>query len=119
MLSHVISEYIDDCFNQGDTCNECVHNVIDMTVLFNSLNFVIHPDKTSSMPKQVIKISGFVINSIEMDVTLTDEKEDEIKKITKAMLLSNVIMIRNLAECIGKLVASFPAVMEGPLYYRE
>ena len=42
-----------------------------------------------------------------------------MKRITKAILSSNVVTIRNLAECIGKLVASFPAVMEGPLYYRQ
>ena len=52
-----------------------------------------------------------------MVVSLTDEKKDERKRITKTILSSNVITICNLAECIGKLVASFPAVMEGPLYY--
>ena len=103
--------------NQGDTFYECVHNVIDAIVLFDSLNFVIHPDKTSFMPKQVIKILGFVINSVEMVVSLTDEKKDERKRITKTIISSNVITICSLAECIGKLVASFPAVMEGPLYY--
>ena len=58
MLSHILSGYIDDIFNQGDTYNDCVHNVIDTIVLFDSLNFVTHPDKTSFMPKQVIKILG-------------------------------------------------------------
>ena len=90
-----------------------------MIVLFDSLNFVINPDKTSFMPKQVIKILGSAINSVEMVITLTNEKKNEIKRVTKAILSSNVITIRNLAECIGKLVASFPAVMEGPLYYRQ
>ena len=118
MLLCMISRYIYDFFSQGDTYNESLHNVIDTIVLFDSLNFVIHPDETSFMPKQVIKILGFVINLVAMVVTLTNEKKDEIKRITKATL-SNVITIPNIAECIGKLVASFPAVMEGPLYYRQ
>ena len=101
------------------THSECVHNVIGTIVLLDSFNFVIHPDKTSFRPKQVIKILGFVINSVEMVVMLTDEKKDEIKRITKAILSKNVITIRNLAECIGKLVASFPAFMEDPPYYRQ
>ena len=61
MLSYIILGYIDYVFNQGDTYNECVHYVIDTIVLFDSLNFVIQPEKTSFMPKQVIKILGFVI----------------------------------------------------------
>ena len=30
---HIISGHIDNFFSQGDTYNECVHNVIDMLVL--------------------------------------------------------------------------------------
>ena len=56
---HIIAIYIDDLVNVGLTFDECIENVITSTKLLNSLGFIIHPDKSIFLPKQV----GFNINS--------------------------------------------------------
>jgi len=61
---------------------------------------------------------GLVLNSNEMTVSLTPTKA--IKLQSKAVELRNTpsLTIRAVSEVIGLMVASFPGVMYGPLYYR-
>ena len=60
---HVIAIYIDDLINIGLTFDECVKNVIASIKRLNSLEFVIHPDKSIYLPKQETTFLGFNINS--------------------------------------------------------
>ncbi len=53
-----------------------------------------------------------------MQVTLTTDKADCIAQMCIAVLQSALVTIQQLAELVGKLVASFPGVMYGPLFYR-
>ena len=54
--------------------DQCVRNVKDTTVLFDKLGLVVHPEKTVFIPTQVLKILGFVLNSVTMTLQLTREK---------------------------------------------
>ena len=54
-------------------------NVIDTIILFDQLGLVVHPEKSSFIPTQVIVILGFVINSVKMTVQLTTEKAVNLK----------------------------------------
>ena len=76
---HLSCVYVDDTYLQGDTYSECQQNVHDTAALLLSLGFTIHPDKSFLKPTQVIIFLGFVINSIEMTITLTTEKKGKIK----------------------------------------
>ena len=42
--------------------------------LFSRLGFNIHPEKCIFIPRQIIELLGFVINSLEMTVSLSQEK---------------------------------------------
>ena len=66
--------HLDDLYLQGRTYDDCVKNVIDTTVLFDKLGLVVHPEKFSFIPSQVLVILGFIINSLTMTIQLTTEK---------------------------------------------
>lgn len=54
-----------------------------------------------------------------MTIRLTDEKKDKLICLITTMLASDKIKIRCVAQIIGHMVSSFPAVQYGPLYYRK
>ena len=54
-----------------------------------------------------------------MTIELTKEKKEKIVNHYEEALSNRVISIRQLAKVIGNLVAAFPAVPNGKLYYRE
>ena len=78
-LGHISVSHIDDSYLQGDDYADCANNVLDTTKLLDGLGFIIHPDKSSFIPDQVITILGFQINSILMKVFPTAEKIQKIK----------------------------------------
>ena len=106
----------------GDSELECVQNVKASLCLFEKLGFVIHPEKSVLAPTHVITYLGFEINSVDMTVTLMRDKKKKQKKNfnTAASLLTlNSCSIRFLVKFIGQIVASFPGVKYGPLWYRN
>ena len=52
MNNSIISGYIDDFFLQGQSYSTCEDTVFQAITLFDKLGFVIHPDKSSLIPKQ-------------------------------------------------------------------
>jgi hypothetical protein len=67
----------------------------------------------------MVKVLGFHINSIEMKITLTHDKIIAISKLCNSLMKEQYITIRFLAKVIGNIVACFPAVTFGQLYYRQ
>ena len=119
-MGHISAAHIDDCYLQSQTYEQCVGNVIDTILLLDSLGWVVHPLKSIFIPAQEIVTLGFIINSVSMTIRLTVEKARELKQSCEKLLKSNKpLTIRQLATVIGKIVASFPGVMFGPLYYRD
>ena len=70
----IVSGYIDDTFLVGDSVEDCWNNVLDTVNMFQNLGFVIHPDKSVFEPTQKLVFLGFIIDSKNMTVSLTDEK---------------------------------------------
>ena len=97
----------------------CQENVSVTVHLLQKLGFTIHPDKSILIPTQIIVFLGFVINSLDMTISLTLEKLGKILHMVRHILDAEYITIRAVASCIGLLVSSFPAVQFGPLYYRN
>ena len=94
-------------------------NVIDTTVLLDKLGLVVHPEKSTLIPTQVLTILGFVINSVAMTIQLTREKATSLQNVCTELLANPSPSIREVASVIGKVVSSFPGVMHGALYYRH
>lgn len=111
--------HVDDLYLPGQTYEKCVLNVIDTTVLLDKLGLVVHPEKSTLMPTQVLFILGFVINSVAMIIQLTREKATSLQNACTELLANPSRSIREVDSVIGEIVSSFPGVMHGALYYRH
>lgn len=117
-LGHVSSNYLDDSLLVGNSIDECSSNIDDTVHLFDTLGFVVHPEKSVLTPTQRITYLGFEIDSAQMTVSLTVERQEKILSSCKSLYISQKGSIRKVAGLIGLLVSSFPAVPLGPLHYR-
>ena len=115
---HLSSSYIDDSYLQGDDFKDCVTNVIATIKLFDSLGFVIHPFKSVPVPSQRITYLGFVLDSIEMKIYLSQDKVQKLKDACDKILGCSNPSIREVSSLLGLMTASFPTVMYGPLHFR-
>ena len=127
-LSHLreqmcsILGYIDDFLLWALTYTECAKNVQMAVDLFIKLGFFIHPEKSVFNPTTRLIFLGFIIDSILMTVTLTDEKKERLQNLIDNMLSKNdayLFKIREVARIIGLIVSSLPASLYGALYYRK
>ena len=116
---HIPVAHLDDLYLQGQTYEKCVLNVIDTTVLLDKLGLVVHPEKSTFIPAQVFTILGFVINSLAMTIQLTREKATGLQNVCFELLENSSPSIREVASVIGNIVASFPGVIHGALYYQH
>ena len=83
---HIAVAHLDDLYLQGQTYEKCVLNVIDTTVLLDKLGLVVHPEKSTFIPTQVLTILGFVINSVTMTIHLTREKATSLQNVCTELL---------------------------------
>ena len=116
---HVVLGYLDDTLIIGRSHRQATKAVTATSELLSELGFIIHPTKSVIEPVQEIKFLGFVLNSIDMTVTLPSDKKEELKETCTALLENATPSIRQVARVIGKLVAAFPAAQYGLLHYRE
>lgn len=87
--------------------------------LLDSLGFIIHKEKSVLKPCKELRYLGFVLNSEDMTVTLPEERKQKVLLACSELKRKHKITIRELAQVIGQLVATFPAVLWGPLFYRN
>ena len=80
-IGHKNVAYIDDSLLISSTYSECKTNIKDTVHLLDSLGFTIHPIKSVLEPTQTITFVGFVINSQNMCVKLTTEKNKKYYRI--------------------------------------
>ena len=113
-----LADYIDDLFTIGKTYSICSSNVDKIIELLDSLGFVIHPDKSLFEPSQNMEFLGFIINTVDMSLRLTPNKEITIIELCSCILDSVTVSIRTLAKLLGKFASSFMAVPFGRLHYR-
>ena len=116
---HLSSGYIDDSYLQADGYQDCLANVVDTIQLFDSLGFIIHPEKSVFIPTQIITFLGFVLDSRTMKVCLTEQKQQKLKNAYLHAIDIQRPTIRLVAQLLGLMTSSFPGVMYGPLHYRR
>ena len=112
------SIYIDDIFIQNNSFTTCSKQVDYTMKLIKSLGFTLS-EKSSPIPNQTLRHLGFVLNSQSMTVSLAEDKKDKLQSLLTHMSHTTFCSIRDLAQLIGSLVATFPAVPYGPVFYRH
>ena len=101
---HVVSDYIDDTYHQQQLFNDALNSLHACKSLFTSLGLLIHPEKSLDIPSEVATVLGFIINSLDMTISLTTEKKSSFRELCHRIMQSNQITIRDLARLNGKLV---------------
>ena len=116
---HNLVAYIDDSLLQGDTKEECFDNVRETGELMDNLGYTVHPEKSVFQPNQRILFLGFLLDSISMTVSVSDEKRTNVcEKIVK-LLEKKRCSIRDFASVLGSLVALDPGVWIGPIFWKR
>jgi hypothetical protein len=110
--------FIDDIYLQGDTYEECKLNVEKTRLQLQKLGFLVHPDKSEFVPKQKLSFLGFEWDSHTMSVAVNKHRALKVKQSCDDLLAARKWTIRELSQVIGQIVACFPGVLWGPLYYR-
>ena len=116
---HISTVFLDDSLLIGYSEWECIMNVRESLCAISSAGFIVHPVKSVFTPTQQIQYLGVVIDSESMTVKLTQERMDSLKQSCHELLQVHCPSVREVAEVVGKIVASFPAVQYGPLHYRS
>ena len=118
-LNYILAAYLDDIFTTNLQFKKCLEGVITSVKLFDKLGFVVNIKKSQLIPKQKIRLLGFIIDSNKMIIYLDNTKKENIRKICEEIILCSVQSIRKVSSVIGTLVSSFPGVKFGKLYYRS
>lgn len=116
---YTIVGYIDDSILIAESKEKLQKAIDESLTLLDGLGFTIHPEKSVIYPTQQIEFLGFLLDSTNMTVSLIDRKKEKIKTFCCKMLSQNQVVIRELAQLIGNLVAAEQAVELAPLHYKS
>ena len=116
-----ISPYIDDIIAMHDDDDQYMPIATYAARLFDKLGYTINLAKSVLPPDRmtVIEHLGFIFNSTEMTVQLTEKKQNRIAILAENLLTAKKSSLQQLAQFIGKLVAAEPGFTHAPLYYKE
>ena len=119
LKGHVSSGYLDDSFLEGDSYDSCLSNVQDTLTLLRDLGFCPNLDKSVVQPTHVLEHLGFILNSLDMSVSITDCNFRKFLDTADKILQCTIIPIRLVARLVGIMVSFFPGVEYARLFYRQ
>ena len=79
---------------------------------------MVHPEKSVLIPTQEMEFLGVLLNSINITIRLPPAKGECVQLACQSLLDKSKMIIREVAQVIGLMVSSFPAIQFGELYYR-
>ena len=68
---HLSVFYMDDSYLQGDSVSSCQNDIAATVSLLQALGFNINRRKSVLTPTQSLEFLGFILNSVNMTITLT------------------------------------------------
>jgi hypothetical protein len=117
-----VSFYIDDSLIRGQTPDSTRADTLLFGNLLQQAGFLLNESKSVAEPTQRILHLGFIVDSVEMEVSLPQEKEDRLRKAAqRALKMLNeekVTTIRAAAQTIGLIVSCLMASTYGQNHYR-
>ena len=119
LKGHVSSGYLDDSFLEGDSHEACLCNVKDTLSLLGDLGFCPNLDKSVVQPTHVLEHLGFILNSLDMSVSITDHNFKKFLDTADKILQCDIVPIRLVARLVGIMVSFFPGVEYARLFYRQ
>ena len=114
---HLSVVFVDDSYLQADTEQECIKNINAIVNILTMLGFTIHERKSVLILTQKIEFLGFLIDSRNMPISVSEEKAYHlILKIRKLSISTPTI--QQLSSIIESVISLFPAIPLGRLHYR-
>ena len=111
--------YLDDIIVFNQTREGMLRDRDSTLWLLQNLGFVINWKKSVLDPSHCMEYLGFVINSMEMNLSLPREKMNQLIQSCRDLIWEKTASVRTLAKIIGKLTSSMQAVLPAPLHYRH
>ena len=111
--------YLDDILLIAPTADLCLAQGKFLMKLLQDLGFLVNMNKSVLPPTQRIIFLGFLIDSVNMTISLPEEKQLAIIQKTSSLLGQNLVSIRNLCQFVGMCSATRPALRQAPLFYRQ
>ncbi len=105
-----VSAYLDDLFLSASSLEQCAQDVRTVIDLLRSLGFAVNEAKSVTFPTQRISHLGFWIDSVAMQVSLTDDKFQKLQQRADALLSRAAPSIRQVMTFIGTVEACTVAV---------
>jgi len=90
---HIVSGYIDDTYLQQQLFNNALNSLHACKSLFTSLGWLICPGKSLDIPSQIESVLRFIINSLDVNISLTTEKKTTLIELCNKTMQSNHITI--------------------------
>ena len=111
--------YLDDMVIVSSTRGSSLEDTASVIHVLESLGFLVNREKSMLVPSQTAEFLGFVIETVEMTVSLPERKI--IRGLNQATCLRRQAQrsVRELAHFIGLVVSSFPAIKPARLYDRD
>ena len=103
----IVCMYIDDGWVKGDSYSECFHSVKTAMTLCSCVGFIVHTEKSHPTPSQIVRILGFMVNSLTMLVTLPPDKTESALAECHHLLQTAKPTIRHVAQVTGILISIF------------
>ncbi|XP_015766682.1 PREDICTED: uncharacterized protein LOC107345482 [Acropora digitifera] len=119
LKGHLSSGYLDDSFLEGDSYDACLPNVQDTLTLLGDLGFCPNFDKSVVQPTNVIERLGYILNSLDMFVSITDRNFRKFLDTADKILQCTIIPIRLVGRLVGIMVSFFPGVENARVFYRQ
>ena len=110
--------YLDDILIMAATPELCLEHTQLTWQLLTDLGFLGNLKKSVLAPKQQAEYLGFIVNSIEMKLFLTEEKLLRAKLEAERLLKSNPV-VKILASFLGFCQSTLPAIAVAPLHFRN
>ena len=110
--------FLDDILLMAASVRELTLARDTLIYLLQNLGFLINIKKSVLQPCQTIQFLGTEINSIDMAITLPQEKKDQIVKRCQDLFRKSSVSIWELTQLIGRLTSTAIAVLPAPLQYR-
>ena len=111
--------YLDDILVLNQSEVQLLRDLNSLRWLLEHLGFLINWKKSMIIPTQQIEFLGFVINSVNMTISLPIEKIAKIADKCQTLVQKKMASVRKLAEILGYMTSSLQAVAPAPLHYRH
>jgi len=109
--------YLDDILIIANSATVATKQLLFTKATLRSLGFIISP-KSSDYPSQIQQYLGFIINTVDMTISLPPDKLQTIKDKFAMALTRKTLPVRTWQQLLGYCTSTIPAIKYARFYSR-